>query len=384
MQRSQTGLLRSLLHNLILQRPNLAKTISPWRWQTYELGASVLTPWTDEELLAALQNFVTKAQDVANIFFLIDGLDEFEGDDEARSRIITLFKKLSSYRNVKVCVSSRPWLIFEDAFESQPSLTLQRLTYGDIKNYVQVELVNHPRFEKLKGKDCGGCSELATTMIERADGVFLWVILVVRDLLQGLRNEDGIIDLRRRLETIPPDLDAYSTQMMGTLDSFYLKQAYQLFEIAIVSRDPALPLMTYSFVHEDDPEYALNVQVRGLSPVECSSRFESMKRRLNSRCKGLLEVYPEVDKYSQLGPRVGFLHRTVRDFLRTDVLRKMLGESESEAFDANLVLCKSLLAHVKTLQIQEYSTDHFRHLLLTFFRHAWLFEFLTSWIGLQA
>ena len=93
-------------------------------------------------------------------------------------------------------------------------------------------------------------------IVDKAQGVFLWVRLVVLDLLQSLRNEDGISDLRRRLKTLPADLEEYFSHMMTTLAKFYLKQACYLFKVAItVSPKPSL--MTYSFLNEEDPDYAI-------------------------------------------------------------------------------------------------------------------------------
>lgn len=80
------------------------------------------------------------------------------------------------------------------------------------------------------------------------------------DLLQGLRNEDRIWDLRRRLEAMPADLGEYFAQMMSTLDKFYLEQAFQLFQVAVAASHE-ISLMTYSFLHEEDPDYAINAPV---------------------------------------------------------------------------------------------------------------------------
>ena len=61
--------------------------------------------------------------------FFIDGLDEFSG---VHSELVDLFKSISSLANVKICILSRPWLEYEDAFVHNPRLVLQDLTYSDI------------------------------------------------------------------------------------------------------------------------------------------------------------------------------------------------------------------------------------------------------------
>lgn len=133
------------------------------------------------------------------------------------------------------------------------------------------------RFVKLKQKDPGGCAKLASSIVEKAEGVFLWVFLVSRDLMQGLRNEDGLRDLRRRLELILADLEQYFAQMMSTLDSFYLEQAAQHFQVALHT-DQAATLLTDSFLHEENPDFAIKLKVEPLKTAEVCNRFISMER----------------------------------------------------------------------------------------------------------
>jgi hypothetical protein len=55
----------------------------------------------------------------------IDGLDEYDG---RYSDIIDLCHEFAALPNLKLCLSSRPLLIFENAFSGSPSLQLQDLT----------------------------------------------------------------------------------------------------------------------------------------------------------------------------------------------------------------------------------------------------------------
>ncbi|KAL9115631.1 MAG: hypothetical protein Q9187_007214, partial [Circinaria calcarea] len=336
MQRSLTGLLLSLLYELLSQCPEWMRAVFPWRWQSYELGILDPGPYTNTELLDAFRKLVHEAAASSKVCFFIDGLDEFEGDDTARTEIVDLFKEISDSPDVKVCVSSRPWLIFEDSFAHCSKLLLQELTYQDIERYVHSELVKDVRFSKLKEEDASGCSRLVEEIVNKAAGVFLWVYLVVRSLLQGLQNEDGIQDLQRRLRLIPADLEEYFKHMMSTLDPFYLEQAKQLFDVAMTAQEHPLSLLTYSFVLEPDPDFAIKAKVRMYERAEIDDRHQSMERRLNSRCKDLLEVYNADREPLFFSRSVDFLHRTVRDFLQTRAVQDMLNEYTSDSFDANI------------------------------------------------
>jgi len=156
MQKSLVGLLQSLLYQLLQQRPSLIPSTAPWRWRQHQLGWSVPDAWTETELLDTFHTLLRESIESERICLLIDGLDEFHGDDNRRMEIITLFKSISSSKNVKVCLSSRPWLIFKDAFECGPKLYLEDLTRDDIKNYVQSELGESLQFRKLQKIDGHG------------------------------------------------------------------------------------------------------------------------------------------------------------------------------------------------------------------------------------
>ena len=208
---------------------------------------------------------------------------------------------------------------------------------------------------KQMNQDC--CNELVQEIVEKASGVFLWVRLVVRELLEGLQNEDGIKDLQRRLCAIPNDLNDYFTRMLSSLDPFYLEQAARLFQVALTQNGP-LPLLIYYFILEDDPDYALKAKVREFTKTEVQARYYSAERRLLSRCKGLLEA--QFDDSSN--GKVDFLHKTVADFLRTKGPQEMFDSSLPQGFDAAGAICKAVLAQIKALsRIGPFGTE-FRRL----------------------
>ena len=78
---------------------------------------------------------------------------------------------------------------------------------------------------------------LVNNIVEKADSVFLWVRLVVKSLLDGLRNHDGVAILQERLTLIPTELDDLYTHLSGLIDPVYLRWASQAFQILCVSRE---------------------------------------------------------------------------------------------------------------------------------------------------
>lgn len=166
------------------------------------------------------------ATDRFKLCLFIDGLDKYDGDCEA---IADLLKDVASSPHVKVCVSSRPWLVFEEAFENGVGLRLQDLTYANIRNCVRGPLEANKKMEQLAVSNPEHATALVSEIVTNANGVFLWVRLVVWSLLDGLRNRDSISDLQKRLESLLADLDAFHGFMINCINPFYMQQASRIF-----------------------------------------------------------------------------------------------------------------------------------------------------------
>ena len=353
MQRSYEGLLRSLLFQLLSKRPRLIQETFPWRWRSYLAGAMRLRPWTNQQLLKAFQSTLESLSKESKICLFIDGLDEYEGDDEARSTLLESIKGLASNPQVKVCASSRPWVIFQDAFEGSPALQLHHLTRQDIINFIDDELVAKPRFEKMQAEDPIACQQLRDEIIEKAEGVFLWVRLVVRDLLQCLRNRDGIKDLHRRLRSMPSDLKAFLESMFNRLDDFYIEEAVVLFRVALAAWK-RFTLLRYSLVLQAKTVDPVSIPIKMRSRTEIVSKCEDAEWQLNSRCQGLLEVITRSSKKDMSKRKVDFLHRSVRDFLLNGFLDQLHDRlpariQNNEIYNTERLIAGAVLAQMKIL-----------------------------------
>jgi hypothetical protein len=124
----------------------------------------------------------------------IDGLDEYEANDSEgdHHEMMSLPKSIVSSKNFKACISSRPWPVFIDSFENIAStgrhIELHELTKSDIFKYVADTLGPHiPRINSRRLQE-----SLIRDVTEKAEGVFLWVFLVVQELIQGIRTRDTV------------------------------------------------------------------------------------------------------------------------------------------------------------------------------------------------
>ena len=280
----------------------------------------------------------------------MDGLDEYEGNHED---IIKVLRDFSSSPNIKLCISSRPWNVFVDAFKhSEFVLKLEDMTKGDMRSYVDKELTQDEHFRKIVDAD-KRCHNLAPQITDRAHGVWLWVYLVVRNLLRDIKGEEEYPFLQRRLDSFPQELEQYFAKMLNNIDRIYLEETSEIFLLTIEAVKP-LPVLAFKMLAliRDNAEYALESKIQPVHHAEAVELRSKWERLINSRCKDLLEITTRADEPTFLRYRVDFLHRTVRDFLR-DNYQKELRARADQRFDSIRTLCDIFLALVKSLPIAD-------------------------------
>ncbi|KAK0513341.1 hypothetical protein JMJ35_004327 [Cladonia borealis] len=351
LQKSQEGLLRSLLYEIFRQCPNMIPDLFPERWALCEQTSLASSEWSHTELVNALAKVLSQpTMLLKRACFFIDGLDEYDGD---HMELIRLLQDFSRPNNIKICASSRPWNVFGTAFGggSCRMFRLQDLTRNDITLYVRETLEQNDLFNQLRKRDNTHCIELVEEVVSKAQGVFLWVFLVVRSLITGLTNADRVTDLRRRLRLLPADLESYFSHMLATIDTFYEKQTAQTFKIALHASEPQ-NIMTYVMLDEldEDPQFALHLDIREWQSTEIRSKTESMVLRINARGMGLLEVVRSQDSAVLGGDEVDFLHRTVRDFFRLRAIEDWIAHRLPLSFNIDQLLFNAILAQVKTMR----------------------------------
>lgn len=342
MQKSLEGMLRSLLYRLLQQCPTM---MSAPLVQGLHSGPVVMDthPWSLRELSTCFSRLRTYRGSVKFCFF-IDGLDEYDG---FHADVIDIIMSLIASPNIKICLSSRPWNIFEDAFggEAYPSLRLQDLTRGDIRVFVVDSLEGDRYFAKLKLED-KRYEDFVLEIVEKAQGVFLWVFLVVRSLLRGLTNADKISDLQRRLALLPTDLEKYFRFMLDSTEKVYHRQAARILQICLASREP-LSLITLAFYDEQDPEFGMKPRTKIWRKDDLDKLYEKMRKRVNARCVDLVEVTIGEGTQEVSPFKVEFVHKTVRDFLETKDIQGVLAERQGLGLDADTYLCQAYLVQMK-------------------------------------
>lgn len=336
LQKSQQGLLQSFLYEVLSQCPDLVPALCSSR--CHDFGSNSRR-WSQGELMKVFEQLIEQTPSLKLCFF-VDGLDEFEGNHK---EIVYALNALAKSPNVKICLSSRPLNVFQKAYgNSDQKLRLEEITKADIRLYVNKMLEADSDYIQLATVDAR-CKELKKDIASNAQGVFLWVRLVVSDLLRGLGNEDDIGDLQKRLWRLPNDLEDYYHLMLLRIDEFYRDEAAELFQLTREAVGP-LHVLTITFYKLEKLESGYASKNNLHAQIHMETSVKECRRLLNTRCQGLLVANRQT---------VSYLHGTVRAFLSTAKMDKLLTSWSRPSFNATMSLLKATLAQMKLVGIRE-------------------------------
>ncbi|KAF2111531.1 hypothetical protein BDV96DRAFT_526639 [Lophiotrema nucula] len=363
LQKSLEGLLRALLADLLKQCPYLIPNVFPDlcrqiaaggnSGRALEYGTSLV------ELKSAFRKLLKHSKGIIKICLFIDGLDEYSGD---LADICAFFIDISTSPGspIKLVISSRPWVVISDAFQRFPGLRLQDLTRPDIELYVSDKLNGNSGMKALIAWQPTVIADFSALICERASGVFLWVVLAVRSLLDGLTYGDRISELYERLESLPTDLRVFYTQIIESMEPRVQKDAARTFMIMLrsteVQGDNPIELLQLALADDADTQDAVKTPMKALPQPRRAALCEIMRRRIDVRSRGLLEIHGRssisIVGASVVTDYVEFLHRTVVDFLRTTEMWELLSTLAGASFDPHQALLSSCIMEAKVLPIE--------------------------------
>ncbi|KAL2066135.1 hypothetical protein VTL71DRAFT_2206 [Oculimacula yallundae] len=234
--------LRSFLFQLVRAFPALVYEALPIYREMREFSAMV-SPfelnWTDIDTKRALE-LISKQDSVhGHVCLFIDGLDECEGgamDTEDIDYIVGLQKWKAV--SIKICIASRPDLPIKLRLNKFQQLRVQEWTSGDIAKFVLVEL--QTSFELVNSgtaseEDSRELDNLSRSLVHRAQGVFLWVKLVIKDLKAGIEQYVSYSDLRMRLESLPEGINALYGAIFAKISSKDLHHAINALQAQLLT-----------------------------------------------------------------------------------------------------------------------------------------------------
>jgi hypothetical protein len=139
----------------------------------------------------------------------------------------------------------------------------------------------------------------------------------------------------------------YHFMLRSISPPFYMLQASRLLQTVAQAIKP-LPVLSLSIADDDDTSIAIQAKVGPWPAEDCKRRLKVMTAKINSRCRGLLEVRPSYDQRSEQRD-VHFLHLTVKEFLeRPEIWKELLAHTAGTNFNPNVSLLRGSLFTLKT------------------------------------
>lgn len=297
-QRSFQGLLRSLLHSVLSQCPELIQSIVPTKWEAARDGLTINFSKSEvEEAFAALMN-KPDVYGKHKFAFFIDGLDEFEGREESLIRLLLSWVR-SGGDNLKICVSSRELPVFEERFTDCPKFSLHQVTRRDLFVFVHDTLRSNDDVTKLSESQKVMVMDLGQQLVQKADGVFLWVSLALKTLEQGLVQEDNIPKLKTKIDLLPAELEELFRVIFVLVEQSNAvdrRQAMCVLSLVVhltkISPARGISLLPLSFLeeYENDNSFTDHLLMGSLTETEIENRLRRCRKQTNGVCKGLVTV----------------------------------------------------------------------------------------------
>ena len=327
MQKSTQGFLCEVLYRILEACPAIFSTILPEYTEFMQMSAQIQNrQWSIERLHRVLLAVVAKSNVVLNCCLFVDAMDEQEGNHRDLVMILKDFAQGSrnSKFHLRLCLAGRPENIFKGAFGRLPGFAIQDFTAGDIRHYAE-DRIRQEYYAVLDDQRSDDTLQLVNEVERRADGVFLWVRLVINETIAGLEDGESFKDMLAALSEIPTELselysravrrvrfsrhDSISTQERRRLET------YIVFQIALCAQKP-IPLEVFvSIVYHNSH--------LSKSDDERAKGTDEMKRYLNSRSAGLLESKHRANGDSRVQP----IHQTVKEFITSDKGGKVIEEN---------------------------------------------------------
>ena len=361
-QKSIEGFLSEILYQILVQDKECFYFVYSVYAKVKKLGkagsekGTAISGWTQSQLQEATLSIASRSTSHLNLCLFIDALDEHDGNHkELISTLIALtdFKENPMFK-IRLCVAGRPENVFKDAFRDYPSFAIHDYTETDIRLYAE-DRIRHENNSILTDEGKRGLQLLVTEIVVKARGVFLWVRLVVDEIIEGLTDGKTLEELQQLLSEIPEELEDLYTRAIRRVRrvpaSAIAKngfEVYVMFQIALFAQEPFTL-------------FNMLVAARYLTirrPVDSdigSLSDEQMENRLNRISSGLLEATHTFGSYR---PRVAnimtvqFIHQTVKEFMLTEnggrLIRENIGDKAVES--GNILIFRYILAHIGFVQ----------------------------------
>lgn len=321
MQKSRVGMFRSLLVQLYKQSFSARRMILT-AFNEKKLGTEERKDlvWTLDELQSLFSEILLSEQTrEKEVVIFIDALDEVADEVGSRSApsLLTFFHHLNGAvvwkgAKTKICISCRQYpVVAVNAGGLQ--ISIQEENRKDIERYVSSQL--SLLVQDWSVQPSGLRNELEKAMVDKADGVFLWVVKRLARIVDDLN--DGAVslsDIKKLVESESNELFVlYEDILRRDVKKGVWEKALLLMQWICLSERPLTLVEIRMAIACDD-----NSIKEGQGKIEDSCGYvesdERMEKLIRSLLGGLAEVRCGV---------VQLFHQSVTDFLRERGIRTL-------------------------------------------------------------
>lgn len=296
LEKTIVGMYRSLLLQLFRAFPDLQCVLDD-----PELLPQVHTGCPSLNSLKDLLRVAISKLGQRSLTCFIDALDEC--DEQQVMDLVEYFEDLAEQcteetLDFRICLSSRHYPYIDIKIGIRTVLEGQAGHASDLERYIETH---------LRIKDRSLLADVKEKMLQKASGIFLWVVLVVNIL--NKENCRGRLAMKRRLEQIPSGLSDLFKNLLRR-DAANMEELQLSVLWILLSERPLRPEEYYHAIWS-------GLALEGLADIDApevstEDSQDCFERCVISSSKGLAEI----TKVSEA--RVQFIHESIRDFLVTD------------------------------------------------------------------
>ncbi|KAI1361461.1 hypothetical protein F5Y08DRAFT_347844 [Xylaria arbuscula] len=282
--KSLLGLYQSLLYQLLPgdQDLRLFRTLWDEKSSSYHSKEQKRGIWSELELKNFFSSMFSHSRTKRTIVF-IDALDEC--DEENIQRTVDFWQTVThrapyNAAKLSVCISMRDFPEIT-AFLSR-AIVVQNNNNHDITTYVEQKLVHSIAAEEPQWK------LLKDMILHKSCGVFLWVVLVVDNLLQKWNNGASVQYLLKQLDEVPDELQSLFSYILASIHPEQTDLTLQLFYWAMLA---VKPLRLYEWHHI--LAFIKKPPPSSLQEWRDSDHFTSdtqLEKKIKSLSRGLVEI----------------------------------------------------------------------------------------------
>ncbi|KAI0469193.1 hypothetical protein F4859DRAFT_487298 [Xylaria cf. heliscus] len=328
LENSPLGMMQSIVYQLVSKDDALSREFLHLYREKQTCNGRGLQ-WEQSELKKFIQSITKQPHlQLKPILLLVDALDECI-DKEVRD-IVDFFETLSvNSANVgaglKICLSSRHYPCVSMKKNLELTVEMRQEHGADIAAYIR---------EKLNTED----HSLEYQIRKKADGVFMWVVLVVA-MLNKAYDEGRVEVMQKTLDEVPEGLEGIFNTVLAKGDSDKT-ELVKMLQWVLFSQRPLTPEELYiATISESPPSYKV------------------IQRRIINSSKGLIEIRKEKSGNES----VQFIHESVKYFLcrnrKLETLDPTLEPDAASASHGRLwAFCRSYIARLDTTSTKEEHT----------------------------